>query len=256
MDPIITGSLINAGTSILGGLMGGGTSGASKEARHIAYDTWKTNKDLAYNGVKIRVADAKEAGVHPAIALGLPGHSVPGTVVGDTSSSNRRGDAFRELGQGVSRAVEAAATKEDRLLARTSAALAVKNQQLQNDRLASEIALMNSSRTPGITRNPHMPGQGDVVAVPKEIVANTGSDEKGVSPSRQVMNYKGYRINPMSQALADAGMDEGPANWVYQGFNVVPQMFGAEADLFTKRTVKKLRDKSSYRDWSRKGYVK
>lgn len=232
MDPLVTSSLISAGSSILGNLLGGGSSGAAKEARHIAYDTWQTNKDLAYNGVKIRVADAKAAGVHPAIALGLPGHSVPGTVVGDTSSSSRGRDAFESLGQGVSRAVEAMATKEDRLLARTSAALAVKNQQLQNDRLASEIALMNTGSTPGITKNPHMPGQGDIMMVPKEIVSNNGVGEVGISPSDKLLRYTkdGRPVRVPSQAFADANMDDGPASWIYQLTRSIPDMVASETD--------------------------
>lgn len=91
--------------SILGGAGGfasavsgifGGNSAAKKAAR-LNKKMYKMQKDLAYNGVAIRVADAKRAGIHPLAALGA---SVGGggfaSPVQDTSYN--WGDA---VGQGL-----------------------------------------------------------------------------------------------------------------------------------------------------------
>jgi hypothetical protein len=52
------------------------------------------------------------------------------------------------MGQGVSRAVSAISSREERQAARIMSSLNIENMALQNDRIRSEIALMNAPGTP------------------------------------------------------------------------------------------------------------
>lgn len=225
MDPLVSSTLISAGSSLLGGLIGGGEKRPRyKDAIQAGY--YSTMKDF-----EARMDASKKYGLHPSLTLGVPTANSPAPFQAGTD--DRVGAGIREMGQGISRAVEAGAYKEDRAVARESAALQLTNQRLQNERLMSEIALMNHARTPGLARDPsilHMPGQGDVVKVPKEVVANAGVTEKGISPADKTIRYTehGKRVRVRSDAMADAGVEEGPAAWVYDFTRTVPDMIASE----------------------------
>lgn len=64
-------------------------------------------RDFARHGLRWRVEDAKEAGVHPLAALGLPLHGGQPVSVGDQ-------DTFSKMGQDISRAVDAGSTSVER----------------------------------------------------------------------------------------------------------------------------------------------
>lgn len=90
MDPIVTGSLIGAGSSLLGGALGASSS------RNLNDRQIDLQKEFARKGVRWRVADAKAAGIHPLAALGLTGSSYSPSF-----STNPMGAALAEAGQTV-----------------------------------------------------------------------------------------------------------------------------------------------------------
>ena len=165
------------------------------------------------------VQGAKDAGLSPLAALGV---SAPGATVslgGDDSSG--WSEAVSEIGQGVSRAASAYQPREVRKLQKAKAALDLENGHLQNARLRAEIRLMETSATKAMSAITPIPGQSvslpaesDVITIPKEIVANTGSTEKGVSPGLQYFDIGlGLPIRARSEPMTEATED----SWVLPG---------------------------------------
>lgn len=131
------------------------------------------SKEFAQNRLQWMVEDAQKAGIHPLAALGMGSPS-------PAFSTDNQFDRIAEMGQGISRAVDSFATSEDRDLLRKSAVLDLENKSLQNDRLRSEIALMQQPGTPpGFALSPVIAGQGDAVnpelKVPAEHTAHSSA---------------------------------------------------------------------------------
>lgn len=154
MDPLVTSSLISAGSNLLGGVFGGSKKSKVDPVEQFRALQGEANRyalDFATKIPKAQMYGWKEAGIHPLAGLGMasPGAPAVGTFGQDTGSSGRDwGQIMSDMGQGVSRAVAAYATREEREMARYSSALQLENQQLQNDRLRSEIALMHAPGSP------------------------------------------------------------------------------------------------------------
>lgn len=165
MDPIITSSLISAGSNLLGNLFGGGSSNkaASRLAVEAEQRSMMNNYQLAENLPAYQVAGWKKAGIHPLAGLGLSTPSAPAVAaIGGDDAGSKWGRALSDVGQGVSRAVAAYASREEREMAKMSAGLQLENQQLQNDRLRSEIALMHQAGTPpGMAMSGNVTGDQD-----------------------------------------------------------------------------------------------
>lgn len=155
---MVWGALIGAGASLLGGALGR-KSAQKQNAQNIALQ-----REFAQHGIRWKVRDAKEAGIHPLYALGAQTHSFTPVSAGDPL-----GAAIADAGQGIGRAVSARQTHNERNTAfvRASQGLQLENMELQNVRLASEIALMRQPgqppATPGLTDPFMVEGQGDSV---------------------------------------------------------------------------------------------
>lgn len=146
------GSLISAGASILGGILG--NSAADKQM--------EMQKDFAQKGIRWRVNDAKAAGIHPLYALGAPTMSYSPVATGDFGVS--------QAGQDIGRAIDQTRTSGERQSARGDALLSLQleNQKLQNDALrveiASRTARLAQQTSPAFPGSPTgIPGQGDFV---------------------------------------------------------------------------------------------
>lgn len=63
------GSIISAGASLVGGILG------NKSNQKIAEQNAALQKEFAQHGISWKVADAKRAGIHPLYALGSNGIS-------------------------------------------------------------------------------------------------------------------------------------------------------------------------------------
>lgn len=133
----LIGSLIGAGTSLLGGLFG------KNSAEDAADKNAKLQKEFAQSGIQWKVEDAKKAGVHPLAALGAQTASFSPSYVGDTSM----GQGLANAGQSVARSLEATSSAPDKL-GRMAQSLALERGQLENDLLRSQIAVTNSQLTP------------------------------------------------------------------------------------------------------------
>lgn len=136
------GSLISAGASLIGGLLGKSSADDAREAQErMAAQNIQLQKDFAQQGIQWRVADAKAAGIHPIYALGSGGASftpVTSNFTSDTSLPN----ALASAGQDISRGITATQNRADRLDGFTKAAQALTLEKggLENEILRMEIA--------------------------------------------------------------------------------------------------------------------
>lgn len=143
MDPIITSSLISAGSNLLGGLLGG------KKKRGPSWEDQLTmHRQGIFTDMKAKMDAARENNIHPIVALGGNFTGPQAQAQFGESGGTDWGSVLDSAGQGVSRAVAAAASREEREIAKASAKLSLENQELQNARLRSEIALMHQAGQP------------------------------------------------------------------------------------------------------------
>ena len=120
-------------------------------------------KEFAQSGIRWKVEDAKAAGIHPLYALGanttsyspvsVGGVSAPGSTPYASSGGSSLGGALADAGQNIGRAVSAMATPQEKI----ANGLALKNMELQNDLLASQI-YQNYARSRAPGTGPGMPG--------------------------------------------------------------------------------------------------
>lgn len=99
-------------------------------------------KKFARNAIQWKVKDAKAAGIHPLAALGASTHSFQPVSLGTD---------FGSMGQGIGRAIDATADKEQRQNADAGTAmqkLQLENAALQNQKLAAEIAITRQAGSP------------------------------------------------------------------------------------------------------------
>lgn len=154
----VLGSLIGAGTSIIGGLLGRDSAKDAQEAqRQNALRQEALQREFAQNSIQWKVADAKAAGLHPLAALGASSTSYAPVTVGSVVD-NSLGTGFARAGQDISRAMNATRTGPQRELAfsKTVNDLTVQKMGLENELLSSQIAKLKASI------NPPMPSLGPV----------------------------------------------------------------------------------------------
>lgn len=144
------GGLISAGASVVGGILG--NSQADKDR--------KLQKQLAHEGIRLRVNDAKAAGIHPLYALGAPTLSASPVPVGDFGIS--------QAGQDIGRAIDQTMNSDEKKDAVSGALLKLQmeNQSLQNDTLRLELAskatrLRQQNQAPFPGGTTAIPGQGN-----------------------------------------------------------------------------------------------
>lgn len=213
---MVWGSIISAGSSILGGLMDRGSGENSKDAQiqNAALDR-QLQEQFAKEGIRWRVADAKAAGIHPLYALGaqLPSFSPTTFIPGDSSSM---GDALARAGQDIGRAVDATRTQKERTTARIEA-LTLEKAELENDLLRSQIARNNQSLNPPMpspTANQLIPGQADVDRLGLRVGGDSNHVEikpLEVTPPNPVRNFQ------EPSAVVDLGFA-----WTGTGYAPVP----------------------------------
>lgn len=177
MDPLIAAALIGGGSNLLGGLMGnffggGGMSDTQKNDQRFMNDfAWKQalrneqfQHDLARHGLKMRVDDATEAGLHPLVGAGInPAQGgwsgAAFTGVGsdrpqrDFSYLGEAGSHFsRAMGANINRAVDATRSPEERELQ----ALQLENARANTARSQAERDMANLELE-RMRQNPPMP---------------------------------------------------------------------------------------------------
>ena len=152
------GDMIAAGGRIIGGFLDRDTANKNRDQEmRIAQQNMQLQKDFAQQGIRWKVDDAKQAGIHPLYALGANTTSFSPVSISGGSSSNWS-DTLGSMGQDISRAVQSTRTGQERVDAYTKSvqALELEGKKLDNDikraSLASSVARMRDNA------NPPMPG--------------------------------------------------------------------------------------------------
>lgn len=158
-------------------------------------------EEFAKMGIRWKVADAKEAGIHPLFALGASTHSFAPVSVGSGTETSFARD-LGSMGQDITRAVNATRTVEERgdAYTKTVKDLQVSNMTLQNELLRSQIAKLNT------TSAPPFPGP-------------LGENKKG--QDRPLLQVGGAQIatDPLTSNQEDFEKrygDDGPVSWATQ----------------------------------------
>lgn len=204
------GNLIAAGSSLLGGIIGG-----NQQAK-LAKQNIQLQKDFAQQGIQWKVADAKKAGVHPLYALGAQTTSFSPVSVGSSL-----GEGIASAGQDVGRAVNATSSESVRASAAAAALtqLQLERGKLENDLLRTELASKIARNTQ--TASPPLPSPGDrylidgqpvrgVKTVPLERIT-TGASGVGEGGAIPDLGYsrtnQGWAVTP-SKDLQDRMEDD------------------------------------------------
>lgn len=144
------GPAIGAAANVIGGLFG---RDAQKDANAAnaaaAAQNIKMQKEFAQKGIRWRVEDAREAGIHPLYALGAQTASFSPVNVGAVAETGLA-SGIANAGQDISRAVNATRTQPERdaAVSKTIQDLQLTKAGLENELLASQIAKLKSSINP------------------------------------------------------------------------------------------------------------
>lgn len=157
-------------------------------------DNVALQKEFAQNGIKWKVEDAARMGIHPLAAIGAPTQSFSPITTGDS-----QGEAFRDMGQNLNRALQSTKTAEERALSNLQLATAqadLDGKVLDNQIRASELRKVNMTGPafPGASSK-LIDGQGDSVVVkPSEIIA---SDKLDLSKEAGVITDYSFAQNSL-----------------------------------------------------------
>lgn len=112
-------SLVGSGLSFLGGQQAMGANASQNAfANMMAQQQLDFEMAAAHNGISWRVADAKNAGISPLVALGAPTFNPGGVSVGGGNFDNPysgAGAGLSGMGQDISRAAMAAQSEKTRM---------------------------------------------------------------------------------------------------------------------------------------------
>lgn len=228
-------TLIGYGTGGWGGAAAAamGTLGGMEDAKQyeknqqqqIAWEreqynkNYQAQKEFAQYGVRWRAADARKAGISPLAAFGMqsPGYSA---IVGGNPYAGgfdqSEGDAYRSMGQDISRAVMARSSAKERaqIEARNAAIadLQLRNLQLQNESIEIDNSLRISKAVQGY-KSPGTPPAspdsltGQVEVLPSQIyskVAGRPEQQAGEISDYQLADTNMGRARVPSQAAKNA----------------------------------------------------
>lgn len=191
------GSIIGAGASLLGGLLGRSHQEEQLQIERQRQDT----------SVQRRVADAKAAGIHPMFALGANVSSPSVSVGGDPLAS-----ALNSMGQDLSRAARAGHTNEQRGESEVLQRLALERATLGNELLRSQIASINARTSQGGQVGPPVPPIAADSPTPFPVVENDKAEKR---PPLMLLGER-WMTNPNTspmKAWEDQYGDEGPVAW-------------------------------------------
>lgn len=199
--------------SLLEGVIGGATNWINNAlfGDPAAADR-KMQVQFAKNGIQWKVEDAKKAGVHPLYALGAQTVPFQPTM---TAGHGAPAD-FSAMGQDISRAIDATRAPEEKLDAfQTSVReLTLTKMGLENELLASQIAKLGATQSPGIptgASNPYLlPGQPNSgVRVPTLRGSLAGADLIRTTPLER-RSYSAAAPHQEAGAVSETGFVRTP----------------------------------------------
>ena len=134
------------GSAISGGLSYLGSRSANKSAEGIAEANMALQREFAQNGIRWKVEDAKQAGIHPLYALGA---STPSFSPVSANFSNQL-DGLASASQDIGRAIDSTRTSSERMESRI-ARLQVEGMEIDNAKKRAELRLLEqpASGPPG-----------------------------------------------------------------------------------------------------------
>lgn len=151
----------------------GGVEGALVDDQRFMNDfAWKQSlrnedfqKQLATHGIRMRVADAEAAGLHPLVAAGVNpagGNPVSVNFTGGAGGSggSRWANAMAGMGQDITRAAMATATQEER--AESKARVASMEASTEEAKVRKQVAMAELERL----KNPPMPSAYQLYQMP------------------------------------------------------------------------------------------
>lgn len=124
--------------------------------KEMAAQNIQLQKDFAQQGIRWKVEDAKAAGIHPLYAIGASGTSFSPVSIGNLPESDYA-TSFRNMGQDISRAVNATRTADERedAFTKSAQALDLEGKKLDND--IKRASLASSVQRLKQTANPPLP---------------------------------------------------------------------------------------------------
>lgn len=167
------GKIVGIGSNIFG-MMGGSDPGYDSA---LAWENFGLQKDLAYNGLQARVADAKKAGIHPLAALGMqPMGGSPVPVGGNNY------DKTANL-ENIARLLQSFKTPEEREKEQ------IELEMMRNEKRLSDMQLTVYARDnlnhvgsrPPIVTSPIIQGQGDHETLQVQPAQPTAQRASGIS---------------------------------------------------------------------------
>lgn len=155
MDPLVTSALIKTGGSLLGGLFGRKSNDQSKRSAHLA-EQMNRQSMMHQAGlygernkqIRLRVRDAKAAGLHPLFALGASTAGFSPTAVlgggdGQSETGSFAGDSISAAAEGYANYIEA---REGRKQAASERDRAAAFADAQRRRVEAETQLINTRK--------------------------------------------------------------------------------------------------------------
>lgn len=220
---------------------------ANNASKKIAREQMALQKEFAQNGIRWKVADAKAAGLHPLAALGANTISYTPQAVG-IDATNHWGNALSNMGQDVSRAIQAHQSKAERAQELQKAedynnkrmqldidrqALDVEkhkrdiaNMDLQNELLKSQLARARSAQLgPGMPSTTALPRSGGRIVA--DVTSPSGAVE--VNPSQITAARPG---EPSLEAGATPGFKEYRIGGKNLGFNAELPAASSSSEAF------------------------
>lgn len=209
----ILGGLGSLASGILGYM---GAKEQNQTQKDIAAQNIALQKEFAQTGIRWKVEDAKAAGIHPLYALGANTTSFAPVSVGTTNAMSPLADMAKNLGQDLSRSVDATRTGKERVAARVegvASGLQLDNMKLKNDLLRAQIAKLNQSQV-----GPGMPVKSDNYMIP-------GQADSPMVNSKPLDVAPGNPVQPSSEggAIADVGYARTTTGWAPVPSNDVKQ---------------------------------
>lgn len=203
----LAGSALGPIGALGGALIGGvgsflSSQAASKQAQQNMYMQLAAMR----HGIKWKVEDAKEAGIHPLFALGAS----TGSFTPVTGGGSDVGAAMSSMGQDVSRALLATRTASERDDHFNGAVrlLSLQRLGLENQLLASKLRTANQPATP-----PPLPEVPGIEPLTGPVPQKDNYEERPrlrlggmeIATDPQTVNMEG--------AISDRYGDEGPPQW-------------------------------------------
>lgn len=264
------GSIVSGVLDAAGGILGNNAKqDMFSQAQALSREQFEYQKALHQNQIQWRVEDAKRAGVHPMAALGLSSMSFSPV---SSASVPEYDNWLGEVGQNIDRAIQQGKTQKEReeakALQEIDSRLALRNKELQNDLLETELAdkrfrlqqQMFPAPPPANSPTGLIPGQGDALTNP-QAMRTTPQTEPGKEPGSNppvgwLQNSDGSVSPVMSEAAKERLEDDlvGEAQWTISN-RVLPHLkwFTGFGDMSAHYPPKSLLPEG-YKTWRYNGF--